>query len=69
MNLFKTNQNKSERILRFIISLFLLPVPFFLGTSTYSIILCIVGGILLFNSLVGTCYTYRLFGIDTSRDD
>ena len=69
MSLFKTNQNKSERILRFVISLFLLPVPFFLGNSTYSMILCVLGGILLFNSIVGTCYTYRLFGIDTCRKD
>ncbi len=69
MNLFKINQNKSERILRFIISLFLLPVPYILGISTYSMILCVVGGILLFNSLVGTCYTYRIFGIDTYSND
>ena len=69
MNLFKTNQNKSERILRFIISLFLLPTPYILGTSTYSMILCVLGAILLFNSLVGTCYTYRLFGVDTCKID
>ncbi len=69
MNLFKINQNKSERILRFIISLFLLPTPYILGTSTYSMILCILGAILLFNSLVGTCYTYRLFGVDTCKID
>ena len=65
MQLLKTNQNKNERVLRFIISLLLLPTPYILGPSTYSMILFIIGAILLFNALVGTCFTYRLFGIDT----
>ena len=65
MQLLKTNQNKSERVLRFIISLLLLPTPYILGSSTYSTILFIFGAILLFNALVGTCFTYRLFGVDT----
>ena len=65
MQLLKTNQNKSERVLRFIISLLLLPSPYILGSSTYSMILFIIGSILLFNALVGTCFTYKLFGIDT----
>lgn len=65
MQLLKTNQNKSERVLRFIISLLLLPSPYILGSSTYSMILFIIGAILLFNALVGTCFTYRLLGIDT----
>mgnify|MGYP001379263146 CR=1 FL=1 len=69
MNLFKTNQNKPERILRLVISLFLIPTPFILGLSTYSMILCLIGAILFFNSVVGTCYTYRLFGIDTFKID
>ena len=65
MQLLKTNQNKSERVLRFIISLLLLPSPYILGSSTYSTILFIFGVIFLFNALVGTCFTYRLFGVDT----
>ena len=67
MKLFITNQNRSERIVRFIVSLFLLPAPFVLECTTYSMILGILGGILLFNSIVGTCYIYRVFGISTCR--
>ena len=65
MKLFITNQNSSERIVRFIVSLFLLPTPFVLECTTYTMVLGILGGILLFNSLVGTCYIYRIFGIST----
>ena len=36
MEIFKTNQNKAERILRLIVSLFLIPAPIILGSSAYS---------------------------------
>tara|TARA_B000000557_G_scaffold258233_1_gene252417 strand:+ start:462 stop:668 length:207 start_codon:yes stop_codon:yes gene_type:complete len=65
MELFKTNQNNAERILRFIVAMFLVPAPLFLGFTTYGIILCSVGLILLFNALVGTCMIYKLLGVDT----
>jgi hypothetical protein len=67
MNLFTTNQNKSERIARFIISLFLLPAPFFLESSNYAIILGAVGAILLFNALIGTCMIYKMLGVNTCK--
>ena len=67
MKIFVINQNKTERIVRFIISLFLLPTPIILGQSNYSIFLCVIGGILLFNSVVGTCMIYKLFGVDTCK--
>ena len=67
MEFFKTNQNNSERVTRFIISLFLLPAPIFFGISNYSIVLCGVGGILLFNSIVGTCFIYKFFGVNTCK--
>ena len=67
MDFFKPNQNNSERIARFIISLFLLPAPIILGTSNYALVLCGVGGVLLFNSVVGTCVIYRVFGINTCK--
>jgi len=63
--MFSTNQNKAERIVRFIISLFLLPAPFLLESSNYSLILATIGAILLFNALSGACMIYKLFGIDT----
>lgn len=69
MKLFITNQNKSERVVRFIVSLFLLPSPFILACTTYSMILGVLGCILLFNSLIGTCYIYRILGINTCKVD
>ena len=65
--MFNTNQNKIERIVRFIISLFLLPTPLIIDQSNYSIVLCVLGGILLFNSIVGTCMIYKIFGVNTCR--
>ena len=67
MELFKTNQNRAERVLRFIVAMFLVPAPLLLGFTTYAIALCSVGGILLFNSLVGTCMIYKLMGVDTCK--
>ena len=65
MSLFVTNQNKSERIARLIISLFLMPTPFILEYSMYAIFLGVLGGILFFNAIVGTCMIYKLFGVNT----
>ena len=67
MEFFKPNQNNSERVARFVISLFLLPAPIILGTSNYALVLCGVGGVLLFNSVVGTCVIYKVFGINTCK--
>jgi putative effector of murein hydrolase LrgA (UPF0299 family) len=67
MEFFKTNQNNSERVTRFIISLFLLPAPIVFGISNYAIVLSGVGGILLFNSIVGTCFIYKFFGVNTCK--
>ena len=67
MELFKPNQNKAERVLRFIVALFLIPAPLIQGRTSYSLILCAVGIILLFNALVGTCMIYKTFGINTCK--
>jgi len=67
MKLFKTNQNKPERVLRFIVSLFLIPAPIILGSSTYTFIICGVGAILLFNAISGACMIYKVFGVDTCQ--
>ena len=50
--MFNTNQNNSERIVRLILSLLLIPATFLIGKSNYSLILTVVGGILLFNSIL-----------------
>ena len=67
MELFKPNQNKAERVLRFIVALFLIPAPLIQGPTSYSLILCAVGIILLFNALVGTCMIYKSMGINTCK--
>ena len=67
MELFKPNQNKAERVLRFIVALFLIPAPIIHGSTSYSLILCAVGIILLFNALVGTCMIYKTMGINTCK--
>ena len=67
MNLFTTNQNKSERIARFIISLFLIPAPFIIESSNYAILLGAVGATLLFNALIGTCMIYKMLGANTCK--
>ena len=67
MKLFKTNQNRAERILRFIVSLFLIPSPIILGASTYTFIICGVGAILFFNAISGACMIYKVFGVDTCQ--
>ena len=60
-----TNQNKSERITRFIIALFLLPAPIIFGYSELAIVQASVGAILLFNAISGICVIYGIFGINT----
>ena len=66
-NMFETNQNKPERVLRFLITVLLLPAPFVLEQNVYTIIVAAVGGILLFNAVSGTCMTYKMFGVNTCK--
>ena len=65
--MFETNQNKPERILRFLVALVLLPAPFLMEQNAYTFIAAGVGGILVFNALSGTCMTYKLFGVNTCK--
>ena len=67
MDLFKPSQNKAERVLRFILASFLIPAPIIHGPTSYALILCAVGIILLFNALVGTCMIYKTLGINTCK--
>ena len=67
MKILKKNQNNAERVLRFIIAMFLIPAPLIFGFTTYSIVLISIGGILFFNALVGTCMIYKIIGIDTCK--
>lgn len=67
MKLLVINQNDSERIARFIISIFLIPAPFIYGYELFSVAQAVVGGILLFNSISGMCAIYRIFNANTCR--
>ena len=67
MKLLVINQNDSERIARFIISIFLIPAPFIYGYELFSVAQAVVGGILLFNSISGMCAIYRIFVANTCR--
>ena len=59
------NQNNKERLIRLVISLLLIPLIF--GESIWSMFAGFLGLGLLFNSLSGNCYLYRLLGINTCR--
>ena len=67
MKLLVINQNDSERIARFIISIFLIPAPFIYGYELFSVAQAVVGGILLFNSISGMGAIYRIFNANTCR--
>jgi len=67
MKLFTTNQNNSERVLRFILSVILIPAPIVYEYDTHSTVLGIVGGFLLFNAISGMCVIYRFFGANTCK--
>jgi len=68
MKIFKTNQNNPERVLRFIISALLIPAPLVIEKNAYPYTLCFVGLILFFNAVVGTCYIYRILGVNTCKN-
>ena len=67
MKIFLTNQNKSERVARFIISIFLLPAPIIYNYSGFSLAQFLVGSILIFNAFSGMCLIYRIFGANTCK--
>ena len=67
MKLFTTNQNNSERVLRFILSVIHIPAPIVYQYNPFSIVQAVVGGILLFNAISGICVIYRFFGANTCK--
>ena len=67
MTLFTTNQNNFERVLRFILSLILIPAPIVYHYAPFSIVQAVVGGILIFNAISGMCVIYRFFGSNTCK--
>ena len=53
-SIFKVNQTKKERVLRFIIGL-AISIPFFTHGYTFSYILIGIGGILIFRKISINC--------------
>ena len=67
MKFFTTNQNKAERVVRFIVAIFLLPAPLLFENNPFAIAQAIVGSVLIFNAFSGVCIIYRLFGANTCK--
>ncbi len=67
MKFIVTNQNKEERVIRFIVSVFLLPAPFIYQNNPFAITQSLIGGILLFNAFSGMCVIYRFFDVNTCK--
>ena len=65
MKFFITNQNKAERVVRFIVAIFLLPAPLVFHNNPFAIAQAVVGSILIFNAFSGMCVIYRFFGANT----
>ena len=61
------NQNKEERVVRFIVSVLLLPAPFIYQNNPFAITQSLIGGILLFNAFLGMCIIYIFFGANTCK--
>ena len=61
------NQNNKDRAIRLIIALLLIPTPFLFGETRWTMFAGWLGIALLFNSLSGNCYAYRLFGVNTCK--
>ena len=68
MKFFITNQNKAERVVRFIVAIFLLPAPLVFYNNPFAIAQALVGSILIFNAFSGMCVIYRCFGANTNND-
>ena len=67
MKFIVTNQNKAERLVRLVVSIFLLPAPFIYQNNPFAIAQSVVGIILLFNAFSGMCVIYRFFGANTCK--
>ena len=67
MKFIVTNQNKAERLVRLVVSIFLLPAPFIYQNNPFAIIQSIIGGILLFNAFSGRFIIFSFFGANTCK--
>jgi hypothetical protein len=64
---FGRNENKTDRIIRFILGLVLLFAGNAYFTGTMQVVLYILGTIALFTSITGYCLLYKILGINTNK--
>ena len=67
MKFIVTNQNKAERLVRLVVSIFLLPAPFIYQNNPFAIIQSIISGILLFKAFSGMFIIFSFFGANTCK--
>ena len=63
---FETSSNATSPTIP--LAVLLIPTPFIFEATAYTYVLCAVGGILLFNALVGVCVIYGIFGVNTCEN-
>ena len=61
------NHDKEERVVRLILSVFLLTATFIYQNNPFAIIQSLISGVLLFNAFSGMCVIYRFFGANTYK--
>jgi hypothetical protein len=65
--MFGRNENKTDRIIRFILGLVLLFAGNAYFTGVTQVILYVLGAVALFTSITGYCLLYKIFGINTNK--
>ena len=63
-----TNQSKKDRTIRLVIAIILILVNLVAASSMSQLLSMItlgVAGVLIFNTISGNCYIYRMLGINT----
>ena len=64
--LFPQNVGTADRMLRFVLGEFLITFAFFwLEGGMVEYLLYIIGFILMFTAIVGNCFLYKVFGVDS----
>ena len=63
----KRNMGMADRVIRFIIGVIALVVPFLVGSTALQIVLWVVAALMLVTSYIGISPAYRLFHISTNK--
>jgi len=63
----KRNMGMADRVIRFIIGVIALVVPFLVGSTALQIVLGVVAVLMLVTSYIGVSPVYMLFHISTNK--